>query len=284
MDNREQQEKRNKRIGWLTSIGVQLILLLLFYFLIAWREPSPPIPEYGIELGFSSSAGATASAAKSNQVEEVRETEVINEEAETIAEAVQEVVQENLPTETVTQTETITQEVEDLPVLEETPKIDPQDQPEEPIIEEQPVEEKPQEPVVDTRALMQPTSSEADRTSEQQSEGQEDSQEIDQRAIYGSQGSNTGTNEGVILSLSGWMWDFKPQPKDESNEEGKIVYKIMVNEEGVLKNIEVLSSTVSPAVERKYRTEVQKLTFSKTGNAQSATLSTGTITFKIKSR
>ena len=27
-------------------------LLILFFFLLAWKEPFPPIPEYGIELNF----------------------------------------------------------------------------------------------------------------------------------------------------------------------------------------------------------------------------------------
>jgi periplasmic protein TonB len=47
-----QEERRNRRIGWGISIGLHTILLLLFFIMLAWREPDPPVPEYGIELNF----------------------------------------------------------------------------------------------------------------------------------------------------------------------------------------------------------------------------------------
>ena len=177
----------------------------------------------------------------------------------------------------------VTQDVPDVPVEEEETTASEQDLAEVET-ETEPIEEIIEEPEVDQRAVMRPSESETEQESENAGEGEEVNQEIDSRAIYGSQGSNTGANEGASLALAGWTWDFEPEPKDNSDESGKIVYKIVVDEEGYLVKIETLTSTVSPAVERKYRESVQKLTFSKTGEYKAASLSTGTVTFIIKSR
>src|SRR4051812_49160169 len=54
MSKQEQQEKKNRRIGMLTSLGVHTALLMLFLFAMAWRAPDPPLPEFGIiiNVGF----------------------------------------------------------------------------------------------------------------------------------------------------------------------------------------------------------------------------------------
>ena len=48
----KEEEKKNQRIGLITSIGVHLAVLVLFLLMMAWRAPNPPFPEYGIELNF----------------------------------------------------------------------------------------------------------------------------------------------------------------------------------------------------------------------------------------
>ena len=52
MIDERQKEKKNKRIALFTSLGIHAAILLLFFFLVAWRAPNPPLPEYGIELNF----------------------------------------------------------------------------------------------------------------------------------------------------------------------------------------------------------------------------------------
>lgn len=261
MEQRDQEEEKNKRIGWLTSLGVQLVLLVLFYFIVAWREPFPPIPEYGIELGFVSSSGASAASSPTQPVDQEETEEELVEE--TVS---QEVVKADVPS-TEVQPETPTQEVEDMPVVQEKSTADK-------------VVEKKQE--VDQRAVMKPTEEVGNNTNP--SNGKEAEEKVDERAIYGNQGDNTGSSEGASLALAGWIWDFKPEPDDQSDQSGKIVYKIVVDQDGYLIKIETVTSSVSPAVERKYRQAVEKLTFSKTADYQVANLSTGTITFIIKSR
>lgn len=295
MDDREKQEEKNKRIGWLTSVGVQLVLLVLFYFIIAWKEPFPPIPEYGIELGFTTSAGAESSSSSpvetpvenesestetNQEVEEVDNTTDNESEVETIEEkeveettdqSVQQPIEESAVEE---QVESMVEEVQDVPVTEDQETV-----------EQATAEEET--PQVDNRAVIPSSSSSSQSENERDAEGQgesEEEKEIDQRAIYGSQGPNTGSNEGASLALAGWIWDFKPEPDDQSDQSGKIVYKIVVDQDGYLVKIETVTSTVSPAVERKYRQAVEKLTFSKTAEYKTANQSSGTITFIIKSK
>ncbi len=47
-----EQEKKDKKFSMIMSGIVHGTLLILLFFLVAWREPDPPIPEYGIELNF----------------------------------------------------------------------------------------------------------------------------------------------------------------------------------------------------------------------------------------
>lgn len=267
MDEREKKEEKNKRIGWLTSIGVQLVMLVLFYFIVAWKEPFPPIPEYGIELGFTTSAGAPAASSPSEQAPE---TEEVPEEQ------VEEASNENTEETVETESENISEQ----PIPES--KVESPVKVEESQTKETKTPEVKKE--VDNRAVMQPSETKSDETSENPSEGKEEEKELDQRAIYGSKGTNTGDNEGANLALSGWIWDFKPKPDDTSDQSGKIVYKITVDQDGYLVKIETVTSTVSPTVERKYRQAVEKLTFSKTADYKTAPVSTGTITFIIKSK
>src|SRR5210317_1266055 len=43
---------RDKRTGWIVSLAIHAVMLLLFFFILAWQAPDPPLPEYGIELNF----------------------------------------------------------------------------------------------------------------------------------------------------------------------------------------------------------------------------------------
>lgn len=280
MNKREQQEEKNKRIGWLTSVGVQLILLIVFYFIVAWREPFPPIPQYGIQLGFTTSSGATSSSPSPQQQptsetaneEPIESEEEISEEIENIEEDIAE----------------ISPEVENDDVSEVTTADQQQPTESPPTTEtaaQQEATNEEETEQVDAQAVMSPSDTENESENED-SEGESDNEEpaIDQRAIYGNEGTNAGNAEGANLALSGWVWDFKPKPNDNSDQSGKIVYKIVVDQDGYLVKIEPVTSTVSQAVERKYRQAVERLTFSKTASYKAAATSTGTITFIIKSR
>ena len=47
---------------------------------------------------------------------------------------------------------------------------------------------------------------------------------IDKRALFNSKSSSG--EEGSSLEMQGWIWDFLPNPKDNSSESGKIVFEL----------------------------------------------------------
>ncbi len=274
----EEQEKRNKRIGWIVSITTQIVLLVLFYFIVAWKAPFPPILEYGIELGFE-----TPGASSTEEVEQQDETSSTSGEVEP-AEPVEEALPEDHGesedvTDNATSEETVAQEESEPETSSEATEVIEEMEPD--VTQEEAVV-KPtdsDEPIEET-----PVEGEKQDGSESDNIPTEEPQTIDDRAIFPGAGSSDSASESASLSLAGWIWDFKPTPDDDSQEVGKIVYKIVVDEDGYLVQIETQLSTVSPSVERAYRQSVEKLTFSKTSDYRPASLSTGTITFIIKSR
>jgi len=50
----EREEKKNQRVGLLTSVGIHFAMLALFLFVMGWTAPDPPLSEYGsgVELNF----------------------------------------------------------------------------------------------------------------------------------------------------------------------------------------------------------------------------------------
>ncbi|RED94919.1 energy transducer TonB [Marinoscillum furvescens] len=301
----DEKEKKYQRIGWISAIAAQLVMLLLFYFLIAWREPDPPIPSYGIELAFGiDNTGSGAEPVSAPEAAEAQPEEEVTEMVEeTVDEPVEEVVEE-APVEPV-ESEPVESEPEiaETPITETpSPDVVEENAPPEPVEEviaeepmqeepkkeeqveqEQPAEEQPTEEL-NPEATM-PKSADGDpnlNSGEEGGEGAAGKEEgtLDGRALMGEQGSS----KGASLQMAGWVWDFQPQPKDNTDESGKIVYKIVVDQDGYITNIDLVSSTVSPVVERYYRQSVERLSFSKTNEYTPAPSSTGTITFIIRAK
>jgi hypothetical protein len=99
---------------------------------------------------------------------------------------------------------------------------------------------------------------------------------------YKGEGGGGGTAVG--LSLSGWSWSRRPVVDDNSDATGDITFKITVDKNGRIRSIITQSTTVTDyAVVNKYKSAVRELTFiPKSSNVPDE--STGTITFKIRSR
>ena len=158
MDNPE--DIKRKRISLAISIGIHAILIVLFLFILAWKEPYPPIPEYGIELNFG------MDEAGSGDIQPIQETsnEVIEQtESETITE--EEVMDETQveESETIPETEEPTQEetteleeviedsqMEDSPDVIEPPEEQSADDIDEEVKVEAREEIKPEKPAEQT--------------------------------------------------------------------------------------------------------------------------------------
>ncbi len=104
---------------------------------------------------------------------------------------------------------------------------------------------------------------------------------IDTRGLY--TGTGNDKRAGASLEMTGWIWDAVPHPQDETDEIGKLVFEITIDDTGEIIGIKTLEKTVSPLVEQLYKEEVAKLTFSKTSKELTyAATSTGKITFILQ--
>lgn len=282
----EQQDKRNKKIGLMTAMGIHLALAVIFFFILAWRQPNPPFPEYGIELNFGLDAAGTGDVqpetrpAPQRQSEPAREVEKTPPVEEQVEPAQEEVVEQAAESPAV--------QPEPSPVTEKPKTEKPVEKPVEKPKTEPKTEsvEKPKEKPAETLRTAETNDTKAGSApshgDDQNAAGDKGDPEgtVDARALYGSQGGGGG----AALNLAGWNWDYIPKPDESSNETGRIVFRIQVDERGEITNITTLERSVSPAVERIYRQAVERLTFSRTSAGPVPPLSTGTISFTIRAR
>jgi len=306
-----ERERKNKRVGMAVSLSVHLAVLLLFAFLMAWRAPDPPLPEYGIELNFGTSdvgtgdiqppekaiPGENVEDSKPEELPEVQEEVVeesqdapvdddVQEEATQTDAQVDEVFEDEQSSDVVEKEEKVKEEVNKVQKVEKETKNPPKPEEEKKEVE-QPVEKiiKPDNKAetgakgVEGETEKAANANQGDKTDETGDQGNEKGV-VDARALYG----NPGGGGGSSLQLAGWIWDFKPEPNDTSNEAGRIVFEITIDDQGEIISIRTVEKTVSPSVEKIYRDEIEKLTFSKTDNRPPAPTSKGRITFIIKAR
>lgn len=279
------EEKKNKTISLTITVVFHALLLLCCLFAWKWYPPNPPLPDYGVELNFGldeagygdlqttappSDATSTDDAAPGNP-----ETEVLPDET--------------TPAE---ETPVATEEANNQTLTTDNPES-PIAIPEENKKPEKPREEKKAEPVRKTtvnedgaggrngKGKETPGNNNGDKPGAVGDQGDPNGS-LDAKALYGKPGKG---GNGTSLQMTGWMWDEKPNVKDKSTEEGKIVFEIKVDQDGTIINVETLESTVSPAVEKIYKKEVENLTFTRTrDNINAAPISVGKISFIIKSK
>ena len=264
----------------IVSITIHAVMLIIFFFLIAWKEPFPPIPEYGIELNFGLTETGLGEV-ESEQPAESESEELI--ESEEVTEEVEEATEENIP-------ETSDAVEEDAEVVEETFEEA------EPIVEsttesttessevsEEVVEETVEKPKEDPKPILTypPKGGGGQSEGNTQGTGNMGKPEGDQN--NGAYDGTQGGGGGASLNMAGWKWAKPPIPDDKSDATGRIVFEITVDENGKVKTIKTLEKTVSPIVEKLYRDEVLKTKFIKTGAGGVAPQSKGKITFIIKS-
>lgn len=317
----DQRTKRDQK-AMAISLIVHGVLAILFIFILAWREPDPPIPEYGIELNFGNfETGAGEEQTELPAAQQERPTpEESSEDATTteetsaieqtqtidpapsqpirVEEAIEEVETFETPSPDLREPKVEQQTIEQEEVEEAIEQIEPipvEKNKKEPAIPDPTTEVKPTEVAREVTApLAKETTVEgkSTKTNDPTANNQGDRKDavgdqgdpsgaLDARALYGT----PGAADGAALELSGWNWDYLPKPDDKSNESGRIVFEITIDDDGYIIGIKTLEKTVTPAVEKVYRDEVLRLTFSPTtDNSRPAPTSTGKITFIIKTK
>jgi periplasmic protein TonB len=284
------EEKKNERIAMLTSIGLHAGMLLLFFFMVAWRPPNPPLPEVGLEINFGMDEQGTGDiqpeepvGSQGTQPEEPNQPEPEEEKAEAPKPVETKVVEQEVATE------------KESPVSVPEKKEE-EKQPEKPVVKPEPKKEEPIKPKPDANATYKPSTpkTESTNTTTEGKEGTAGSHgddkdktgdkgnpegSLDAKSLYGKPGGGGG---GPSLELAGWQWDRKPTPSVPPSESGRIVFQIKVDDSGEIVDIKTLERGVSVEAEKACRAEIQKLTFTKTGT-NVPEFSTGKITFVIRS-
>jgi len=268
---------KNTTIGWLVSIAFHVILLLLFFFAMAWEKQNPPIMEnvYGVEVNFGTSDQGFG------------EEQNFTPPGPDPAPEKTEITPSNPVEETTTAPQTEQAEPEKVITGDdESVAVAPEPKPKKVVeAETTPAKITPVKPTAQSLFPSEKTSPSNNNNGNKP--GTVGDMGVkggnpDARGIYeGNPGKGKG---GPSLDMSGWKWDSKPTINDESTEEGRIVFQIKVDEEGNIIAVNVLEKNVSPAVVKKYQKEVESLSFSRTSGGNSGEGATGRITFIITSR
>jgi periplasmic protein TonB len=282
MITEEQKEKKNKRIALLTSLGVHGALLLIFFFLMAWRAPNPPLPEYGIELNFGldDQGGGDVQPDEQPGSEQPTEDEVKPDEAQP---------QEEVKAEEKIE-EPVVSNVESPVVVKEVKKEKKEpvvEKPKEKVAETKPKEEKKEvkEPVTKVTETKKGKNvpSHGDDPGKTGDKGNPQGNP-DAKALYGKPGGGGG-GDGISLSMSGWAWADQPKTPDlPDNEDGRIIFEIECDESGEIVGITTLERGLSPRAEQLLKEEIRKNSLIRTSSGQVPERSKGKVVFVLKTK
>jgi outer membrane biosynthesis protein TonB len=312
----DNQEAENKRKALIITIIVNVLVLLAVYFIVVWKEQIPPLQKYGMELnlGFSdlgsgnrqttappsdiqtTNAEAPAPGQQSPQPTQTSvpapqpKTEVAKPATQPSKQALEapaktpsQVKGSEKPSPSTTRETTATKR-------EPTPVTKPA------TADAQQTTTKAEEaPKVNQRALMgaggttgtstQPVTGSSQGTSTQKGDEGRPQGTVDGRAIMGagSGAGNAGPSSGVGLDLAGWEFASQPTIRDNvSTRNGRIVFRITVDDNGKIVQSVPLEYNVSNEVLAYYRTVLTQINFKRQSGNPTADFSQGRITFIIK--
>ncbi|HEU5291759.1 MAG TPA: hypothetical protein VFU05_14015 [Cyclobacteriaceae bacterium] len=292
----EVNEKNNRRIAAVGTIGLHALLLVVFFFLVGWRAPDPPYGStegFVINLGFDDQGSGDVQPLVpiGTEQDETKPEETITPETPKEEVKPEETEQKSVD-ETLTAKDDEAVEVKEIKKDEkkDEPKKDvpvkpvdkPKDKTEEkvtPKVEQKPLATYNPNATKTTDGQAGKPGGEGDDAGKTGDKGQPDGQ-LGPGAYKGRAG---GGGDGTGLEIDGWYWDEIPNvkaPEDEST--GRLVFEIKVDAEGEVISIRTLQRTLSLEMEKRCKAEIEKLTFSKTGNNVPA-VSIGKITFVVRS-
>tara|TARA_B110000037_G_scaffold222370_1_gene296896 strand:+ start:760 stop:1698 length:939 start_codon:yes stop_codon:yes gene_type:complete len=247
------------------TLILQIVLLCGLFFAVAWKEPNPPIAQYGIELGLEVFTGSEeASTNQTNDlstknVQAIQEETGIDEttpddvtESPEVSESTDE-LQNDIKDQKVGTDQIISPINSKVRIEDETTAIsDDSEQIMEDvetvanvvgdIVSEDNTAKKTisKDEVVSQTTFLDDSELESQGKKEQndlETGSQNQINKIDERALYKTNtGSKQGANEGPELQISGWEWGTqKPRPMDTSDEiVGKVICNIRVDSDGYI--------------------------------------------------
>ncbi len=292
------EDNKNKRIAFLVSIGLHAGLFLSFLFLISWRAPYPPAPEYGVVLNYGTDDQGGGDIQPdvpvgNAQVDNSKEQAKVEENNQ---------VQ---PDKTATQKEEIKEEKSEASLSDENSPVTVKS--EKKKLETKPIEkvEKKDEPKKETKKAPEnkpvvkkeaiysgDTGSKKGDSNQSQGDdpdkvGDKGSPEgkLDANALYGKAGGGGG-GDGFGLAMSGWEWASNPKiPELPDNENGRIVFEIECDANGEITSIVTTDRGLSLKAEQMLKSEIMKNSLiRKTSNGKTPEKSKGQVVFVLKTK
>ncbi len=293
---KEEQERKNRLVALFSTLGIHGMLLLLMFFIIAWKAPNPPLGEAGVDLNigleFEGSGdvqpeepvgGTDQSKVEKEETKPEQPQQPLEEVKETIKPVEAKVEEEKIATGNDEESTVVVKEKK-----EKKEEVKPVEKPKEKV------EEKP----IAVYKPANPTKVDGEKSNQNGKVGKPGNQGDDQnkigdkgdpqgtvdgKAMYGKPGDGGGGNGGSSLEMSGWRWDEKPNPTVPANESGRVVFEIKVDGDGEVISIKTLERSISAEAEQSCKKAIEKLTFTKTGT-NVPSISTGKITFVVRAR
>src|SRR5258706_14324282 len=301
----ELEERKNQRIGLLTSVGIHFAMLVLFLFAMGWSAPNPPLSEYGsgVELNFGLDAEGSGAIQPVIPVGEnvTTPTEAKENEKQTKQEDPQKEEEQVKPQDTKVESDLTSQEESPVEVKETKKEIKKAEPPKENVKEGKDKvarKEKEEEKIVKDVYVKKETEVGSKTKGGAQSQGDDKNKVGDKGSPEGSLdpngqytgkpgigGNGGGGGNGFGLQMTGWIFAEQPQaPKLPDNENGRIVFEIVVDADGAITGIKTLERSLSPEAENLCKQEIQKLSLTRTAGGLVPERSTGKITFILRTR
>jgi len=285
----KKESNRIEKKSALITLILQIVLVCGLFFAVAWKEPNPPIAQYGIELGFEVFTGTEEASPTQTNDSPTENSQIIQEEtsndeiglnevtesqeiSESIGESQGDITDQEVETDQIiasSQIDALTDD-ETVVILDESEQImedvESTDKKEEDI---EPEDNTAKKTLNTDEEDLQNASLDDSESKLQGKMEQTDSKtgsnnqinEIDERALYKTNaGSKQGANEGPELQISGWEWGAqKPRPKDTSDEiVGKVICNIRVDSDGYI-SAQLDSYTTPPSVAIAYKNSLDGL-------------------------
>jgi hypothetical protein len=297
----EQEERKNRRISWMTSFGVHGVMILLFIFVMGWTAPDPPLSEYGsgVELNFGTDDQGSGDVQTLSSAGDVPQP--ANEKTEEVAPK-EEVKKVETQKETEKVESNLTSKDEESPVevketKKEVKKVDKEDSK---------AKDEKKTPVEGKKEDVKGKDTDGKKTTEDNSKktgttGQSEGDDVNKKGNKGDpagtldpNGQYTGKpgtggpgsgGNGFGLQMAGWNWDELPQqPKIPDNVNGRITFEIIVDSEGEIVSIQTKERGLSPEAEKICKDEIMKRSFVPKDGFTPPAQSKGTITFFLRVR
>lgn len=103
---------------------------------------------------------------------------------------------------------------------------------------------------------------------------------VEAKEYYGKPG---GSSTGVAFNVAGWSIGNKSIDKDASDESGKIVFRIKVDQSGSIVAVNVIETQVGPSVTDFYKRQISRLR-PQPKSSVVPEISTGTVVINVRSR